>query len=65
MDSGTVSKIFEPFFSTKDIGGTGLGLWVTKDLVEKNGGTIRVRSIKNDRSHGTLFSLFFPHRANV
>jgi PAS domain S-box-containing protein len=61
MESETMAKIFEPFFSTKGIGGTGLGLWVTKDLVEKNGGMIRVRSIKNGRSHGTVFWLFFPH----
>jgi PAS domain S-box-containing protein len=60
METETMAKIFEPFFSTKGIGGTGLGLWVTKDLVEKNGGTIRVRSIKNGRSHGTVFWLFFP-----
>ena len=63
MAPETVAKIFEPFFSTKGIGGTGLGLWITKDLVEKNGGTVRVRSTKNERSHGTVFSLFFPHSA--
>lgn len=65
MNSEIVAKIFEPFFSTKGIGGTGLGLWVTKDLVERNGGTIRVRSIKNARFHGTVFSLFFPHSADL
>jgi PAS domain S-box-containing protein len=61
MDPQTMARIFEPFFSTKGIGGTGLGLWVTQDLVEKNGGTIRVRSMKRASSHGTVFSLFFPH----
>jgi PAS domain S-box-containing protein len=63
MSAATVSKMFEPFFSTKGIGGTGLGLWVTKDLVEKNGGTILVRSSASARHHGTVFSLFFPNSA--
>jgi len=61
MDAAILERIFEPFFSTKGIGGTGLGLWVTEDLVEKNGGAMRVRSSKRESSHGTTFSLFFPH----
>jgi PAS domain S-box-containing protein len=60
MDAEILARIFEPFFSTKGIGGTGLGLWVTEDLVEKNGGAIRVRSSKRESLHGTTFSLFFP-----
>jgi|GEM_PF-975147 len=49
-DTGTgiapahLHRIFEPFFTTKEDTGTGIGLWVTRDLVEKNGGTISVRS---------------------
>jgi signal transduction histidine kinase len=42
MDAETVRHIFEPFFSTRGIGGTGLGLWITKDLVEKNKATVGV-----------------------
>jgi PAS domain S-box-containing protein len=61
MDAETLARVFEPFFSTKGIGGTGLGLWVTEDLVQKNRGAIRVRSSKREKSHGTTFSLFFPH----
>lgn len=63
IDVAILSRIFEPFFSTKGIGGTGLGLWVTEDLVEKNSGAIRVRSSKRENSHGTTFSLFFPHKS--
>jgi signal transduction histidine kinase len=61
MGKETLGRIFEPFFSTKGIVGTGLGLWVAKDLVEKNGGAIRVRSRNRDYMHGSAFTLFFPH----
>jgi PAS domain S-box-containing protein len=61
IDAEILPRIFEPFYSTKGIGGTGLGLWVTEDLVEKNGGAMRVRSSKRKNLHGTTFSLFFPH----
>jgi PAS domain S-box-containing protein len=64
MEAATQSRIFEPFFSTKGIGGTGLGLWVTQDLVLKNRGSMRVRSAKTATAHGTVFSLFFPHASN-
>lgn len=61
MEAATQHRIFEPFFSTKGIGGTGLGLWVAQDLVQKNRGSMRVRSAKTATLHGTVFSLFFPH----
>ncbi|WP_419804745.1 two-component system sensor histidine kinase NtrB [Terriglobus sp.] len=59
MSAETLSRIFEPFFSTKGIGGTGLGLWITQELLEKNGGTIRVRSSMRPGRSGTVFHLFF------
>jgi PAS domain S-box-containing protein len=54
------AQIFEPFFTTKGNVGTGLGLWVSAQLVEKNGGTIRVRSVKSFRRHGTVFVVELP-----
>ena len=51
--------VFEPFFTTKGTTGTGLGLWVSKQIVEKHGGVIQVRS----KVHcGTVFSVLlrFP-----
>jgi signal transduction histidine kinase len=55
-------RIFEPFFSTKETKGTGLGLWVSQGIVEKHGGTIRVRSSVETQHHGTCFVLFLPYR---
>ncbi|MGA2990331.1 MAG: ATP-binding protein [Candidatus Korobacteraceae bacterium] len=51
------ARIFEPFFTTKRAVGTGLGLWVTRSLVEKHGGSIRVRSTEG---RGTVFCVFLP-----
>jgi PAS domain S-box-containing protein len=38
-----LQRIFDPFFTTKADTGTGIGLWITRELVEKNGGSISVR----------------------
>ena len=53
-------RLFDPFFSTKGQTGTGLGLWVSKEIVEKNGGRIRVRSRQQEPHRGTVFSVFLP-----
>lgn len=53
-------RIFEAFFSTKADMGTGLGLWVSRSIVEKHGGSIRVRSATGGRCRGTTFSIFLP-----
>jgi PAS domain S-box-containing protein len=50
-------RLFEPFFTTKESLGTGLGLWVTRQLAERNGARIRVRSRVGA---GTLFAMEFP-----
>lgn len=59
MTTETLDRLFEPFFSTKGIGGTGLGLWITQGLVEKNRGTICVRSSVRSGTTGTVFCLSF------
>ncbi len=53
-------QIFKPFFTTKGSVGNGLGLWVSKQIIEKHGGTIRVRSHTHAPSQGTTFSMVFP-----
>ncbi len=52
-------RIFEPFVTTKGDAGTGLGLWVCEDIVERHGGTMRLKSTTQQRS-GTVFSIFLP-----
>lgn len=52
------SRIFEPFFTTKSLhGGTGLGLYISRNLIENLGGRIRVESVKGS---GTSFFITFP-----
>lgn len=60
ISNTVLPNIFEPFFTTKGNIGTGLGLWVTKQLVEKQGGSIRVRSSTKPERRGTTFSIVFP-----
>ena len=60
-----LENIFEPFFTTKKDTGTGLGLWVSRELVVKHGGSLRVRSRTSDPQCGTIFSLFLPVQGNL
>ena len=57
------SRIFEPFVTTKGALGSGLGLWVSSEIVRKHGGSIRVRSCSRPDLHGTVFSVFLPEVA--
>jgi PAS domain S-box-containing protein len=52
--------IFEPFVSTKDDTGIGLGLWVSEGIAQKHGGRLRVRSRTGPLPSGTVFTMFFP-----
>jgi two-component system CheB/CheR fusion protein len=60
MDSETLRKIYEPFFTTKNETGTGLGMWVSAQLVERLQGDLRVSSTMRPGRSGTVFSLFLP-----
>lgn len=60
MEEETLKHIFEPFFSTKTATGTGLGLWVSKELIEKHGGTVRVRSSRGPSHAGSIFMVILP-----
>jgi signal transduction histidine kinase len=55
-----LSRLFQPFFSTKREEGTGLGLWVSYGIVTQHGGSIRVRSRVEGPARGTIFSIFLP-----
>jgi signal transduction histidine kinase/DNA-binding response OmpR family regulator len=58
MDAKTASRIFEPFFTTKEEGmGTGLGLYVSKKLLESVRGSI---SVESEIGRGTTFRVVIP-----
>jgi PAS domain S-box-containing protein len=52
--------LFDPFFTTKGAKGTGLGLWVSRGMIEKHAGKISVRSNMQPGASGTVFSIFLP-----
>jgi len=58
-------QIFEPFYTTKKDTGSGLGLWVSRGIVQKHGGSIRVRSRAEGRTTGTVFLIFLPQRQEI
>ncbi|QHS51507.1 nitrogen regulation protein NR(II) [Edaphobacter sp. 12200R-103] len=56
----TLRQIFEPFFTTKGAAGTGLGLWVSSQIISRHKGRISVRSSQSPAHRGTVFSIFLP-----
>ena len=54
------SHIFEPFFTTKKDVGTGLGLWVSKEIAERHGGRIELSSGKDSSLGGAVFTVYLP-----
>ena len=57
-------KIFEPFVSTKGDTRSGLGLWMSSEIVRRHGGTIQVKSKVPPPYGGTVFSVFLPLHSN-
>ena len=53
-------RLFEPFYTTKGDAGTGVGLWVSRGIVQKHGGSIIFRSRITPQFTGTVFSVFLP-----
>lgn len=60
MDRDTMRRIDEPFFTTKPETGTGLGMWVVTELVNRHHGEVRVWSTRREGRSGTAFSVFLP-----
>jgi len=60
IDRENLDKVFQPFFTANKEFGTGLGLWLTREIVQKHGGTIRVRSSTDSQRHGTVFMIWLP-----
>jgi PAS domain S-box-containing protein len=65
ISPAVMERIFEPFVSTKEATGIGLGLWVSDGIVRKHGGTIRVRSRTKAEPTGTVFTVFIPSASMV
>ncbi|MGI4756844.1 MAG: ATP-binding protein [Janthinobacterium lividum] len=69
MPDSVAKHIFEPFYTTKGIHGTGLGLWISHEIVEKHHGSLKVRSRiathQGDDLSGTVFVLFLPRDAPI
>lgn len=61
MSNETRQRMYDAFYTTKGSGGSGLGLWVTANIVRKHQGSIHVRSKRTARSGGTVFTLIFPY----
>src|SRR6202007_1410583 len=57
-------QIFEPFFTTKGAGGSGLGLSLVKDVLQKHGGSVRVRSSTKPGHSGSVFAIFLSRGLN-
>ncbi|MEI9978780.1 MAG: PAS domain-containing protein [Edaphobacter sp.] len=60
MSRAVKARLFEPFYTTKDHNGTGLGLWISAGIVDRHHGRLTFRSSEHPLYHGTVFSLFIP-----
>lgn len=61
IEPGIIDKLFEPYFTTKN-DGTGLGLFIAKQVLNKYGGIIKISSTKNT---GTLCEIRLPMTASI
>jgi PAS domain S-box-containing protein len=65
MTPETRAHLFDAFYTTKGAKGTGLGLWVSSDIVKKHGGNISVRSSRSPGRSGSVFSVFLPSEGSA
>jgi PAS domain S-box-containing protein len=59
------ARIFEPFFTTKEDVGTGLGLWVSREIATRHGGSIEVSPGRDSDLGGAVFTVFLPYEAET
>ena len=60
ISANTRHNLFKPFFTTKGLAGTGLGLWVSAEIVARHQGRLTVRSRQRPELSGTVFQFFLP-----
>ena len=65
MTPEVMRRIFEAFYTTKDLNGTGLGMWISEGIVKRHHGTLQVRSSVDPIEHGTIFTLFLPAQEKI
>jgi signal transduction histidine kinase len=63
MSPHTLARMFEPFFTTKGHKGNGIGLWISRGIVDRHHGVLTVRSRCAPQHSGTVFALFLPFNA--
>jgi PAS domain S-box-containing protein len=63
MSKESAGRIFEAFYTTKGFGGTGLGLWISREILDRHGGKLSVRSSQSAGRSGSVFALFLPFDA--
>ncbi|HEY5256539.1 MAG TPA: PAS domain-containing sensor histidine kinase [Acidobacteriaceae bacterium] len=65
MSAQVRQRIFEPFYTTKEVNGTGLGLWISYGIVSRHHGSLTLRSTEKPGWSGSVFSLFLPDEQNA
>jgi signal transduction histidine kinase len=60
ISPSVMKNIFQAFFTTKGATGNGLGLWISAEIMDRHGGSIRVYSSRRAGRSGTVFTLFLP-----
>ena len=65
MSQQTLTRIFEPFFTTKSHKGNGIGLWISRGIVDRHHGLLTVRSRSAAERSGTVFAFFLPFNATA
>ena len=61
MSAETARRVFDPFFTTKGLSGTGLGLWISKEILARHGGSISLRSSYGRAATGTVIIVSLPY----
>jgi PAS domain S-box-containing protein len=57
---GVMTHLFKPFLTTKGENGNGLGLWISRNIIARQQGRIKIKSSQNPRYRGTVVILFIP-----
>ncbi len=60
ISAQTMRQLYKPFFTTKGAAGTGLGLWISSEIITRHEGRLTVRSSQREGASGTVFTLFLP-----